>query len=80
MRFPRTRKFLISRGAATLAGVLRGYASSVRIHRHGMEALEQVIASGPVIFAFSHSQLLLMPFFATVSCSVSTSSYVNFCV
>ena len=62
MRLPRLRRAVLALGARTLGWILRAYASTLRISVEGTVALEQTLQSGPVIYAFFHSRILLMPF------------------
>lgn len=62
MRFPRLRRAVIALGARTLGACLQIYARTLRISIDGTQALEHQLAAGPVIYAFFHSRILLMPF------------------
>ncbi len=62
MRFPRLRRFVLGKGLLLLPLILRAYARTMRIRRPDVERLRTVLQKGPVIYAFMHNRILMMPF------------------
>lgn len=62
MAVPLLRKAAIGAGSSFLNLVLRSYAATIKQHRHNMTPLADRLVEGPVIYAFYHCHILLMPF------------------